>query len=455
MLVTITSSGIPVTVSRKSAQFYALKDYKAVNSTVTSAAVFTLIVASVFSLLIIIFDDLFAYLFTDSRCMPIFMALLPAFIASSVYSAFRGGLWGQKAYISYSIVELTEELILIFCGILLTLGVDTVAQKTLSAATAISISYSVAAVITVIIFLKRGGKFAKSNGYLKPLIKSSAPITGVRMASSILNSVIALVFPLMLVLSGLTKSQALSEYGIVIGMVFPLLFLPSTIVGSLALVLVPEISQSLILKDNKEIKNRIDGALNFALSVALIIIPSFVACGREFGMFLYNSEKAGIYLQYFAVTMAPMCLSMLSTSICNSMGKEFLALRNYFIGAAALVLCILLLPGVLGIYALMVGQILSLTISATLNIISINKSVKISSKFLTNGLILLVAGVLVIWLGNNIQGICNLLKIPAISSGFIMVICMVFMSVITLIFGILDIRTVFVKKKQKNNLKPA
>jgi len=450
VLVTITSSGVPSTVSRKSAEFYTLKNNKSADSLVTSAAVFTFLIASAFCLLIFVFNDLFAYIFTDPRCMPVFMMLLPAFLASSIYSSFRGGLWGKKAYVAYSVVELIEELVLITSGVLLTLSVDTIAEKTLSAATAVSISYSVAAILTVIIYLKRGGKFAKPKGQLAPLIKSAAPITGVRLASNILNSVIALIFPIMLtLLSGLTKSQALSEFGIIAGMTLPLLFLPSTIVGALALVLVPEISQSITLKNNAEVKKRIDGALNFALATALIIIPAFAACGKELGAFLYPKEpRAGIYLQYFSFMMAPMCLSLISTNICNSMGKEYIALRNFFIGAAFFIICTLAFPGILGVYALMLGQTLSLTVSAVLNIICIKKNAAISFKFLKNGLILFIADIFVIFLGKNIQGILNALRLPPISSGLVMIICIAIMLILAILFGVLDIRLLFSKKKK-------
>ena len=453
VLVTITSSGIPVTVSRKSAQFYILKDDKAAASTVLSAAIFTLIISTVFSCLILIFKNLFAYIFTDARCMPIFMMLLPAFVASSIYSSFRGGLWGQKAYISYSVVELVEELVIIICGIILTMSIDTISGKTLSAAAAISISYFVSAIVTVILYLKRGGKFIKPKGYFKPLLKSSLPITGVRMASSILGSLIALVFPIMLTLSGLTKAEALAEFGIITGMTFPFLFLPSTFVGALALVLVPEISQSIALKNKSDVKTKIDGALNFALAVALVIIPAFIACGKEFGLFLYDNDKAGFYLEYFCFMMAPMSLNMITTSLCNSMGKEFMALRNYFLGAVFLIICAVALPYVLGVYALMLGYILNLTISTVLNILTIKKSLNISFKFLTNGFVLILAGIPVVFLGNNIQGIFNFFNLPKIFSCFTILICISCMMTIVIIFNILNVRVLFSKRRKKKKIK--
>ncbi|MCL1900848.1 MAG: oligosaccharide flippase family protein [Firmicutes bacterium] len=163
VLVTITSSGVPVTVSRTSAKYRTLNDYKSANGTVMSAAASMFILACAVSIIILIFQNFFSHVFTDPRCLPIFLSLIPAFIASSIYSAFRGGLWGQKAFVAYSLTELIEEIILILFGVILTLSVDSVFEKTLSAAAAISISYCVAAVIAVIIYIRRGGKFSKFN----------------------------------------------------------------------------------------------------------------------------------------------------------------------------------------------------------------------------------------------------------------------------------------------------
>ena len=449
VLVTITSSGVPVTVSRTSAKYRAVNDYKSANGAVMSAAAFMFVLACVFSILILIFKNLFSFVFTEQRCLPIFLSLIPAFIASSIYSAFRGGLWGQKAFVAYSVTELLEEIILILFGIILTLSVDSVFEKTLSAAAAISISYCVAAVIAVIIYIRRGGKFSKFNNQLKPLLTNSAPVTGARLMSAILTSVIALILPLQLTMYGLTKSQALAEFGIVTGMTLPLLFLPGAIVGSLALVLVPEISHHNELKNQAELKKRIEGALNFAVAVSLIIIPAFVACGKELCTFLYKNEKSGEYLQAFAFMMLPMSLNNIASSVLNSLGKEYKALRNYCIGAITLVLCIFILPQFIGVYALLVGYILNLLITAALNIICINKHIKISFKFLLNTVILLVIAAPVIFFGYNLQSIFNLLKAPTFVSIAVMLVCMASIVLVSVIFKILDFSMIFKKRESK------
>lgn len=249
-----------------------------------------------------------------------------------------------------------------------------------------------------------------------------------------------------LTMSGLSTKEALAEFGIITGMTFPLLFLPGSIVGSLALVLVPEISHFNELKNQKELKKRIEGALNFAVAVSLIIIPAFVACGKELGTFLYKNDNAGEYLQIFAVMMLPMSLNNITSSVCNSLGKEYKALRNYCIGAAVLILCVFILPQFIGVYALLVGYSLNLLITATLNIICINKCVKISFKFLLNALILLAIAAPVIFIGYNIQSIFNFIEAPTIVSIAVMLICMACIVLVSVIFKILDLSVIFKKR---------
>ena len=225
--------------------------------------------------------------------------------------------------------------------------------------------------------------------------------------------------------------------------------MPSGLVGALALVLVPEISHYNELKNQAELKKRIDGALNFAVAVSLIIIPAFVACGKEFCNFLYGNEQAGLYLEVFAFMMAPMSLNHICNSICNSLNKEYIGLRNYFFGAAALLLCVLILPRFIGVYALLAGYIANLVITATLNIICINKCVKISFKFLINALILLCLSVPVIFLGNNIQSIFNNINAPSVLSVLVMAVCMGFIVLAAVLFKVLDLSLIFKRQNKE------
>lgn len=443
VFLTITSSGIPVTVSRYTAKYGRNGNRSAQNGIVTAACCLSLAISTILSAVMLLFRDAFSYLFADRRCMPVFLALLPGFLASSVYSAFRGGLWGRKSYFSYSLVEFLEELSMVLAGVLLISGADRLAGKTIRAGAAVSVSYTVSAVLTVILYFRRGGRLAGLSGRLKPLIRSSAPITSVRLASCALNSFIAIILPARLTLYG--YSDALALFGVFSGMVMPLLFLPNTITGSINLVLVPEISSSNNESEKQSLSNKIESAFNFSLAVACIAFPAYLACGSQFASALYHSETAGALLRNNAFLMIPMALSMVSGTVYNSLGFEYKAMRSFLIGAGMMLLCLWFLPKFIGIYALTVGHFANQTICILLNLTGIRKTVPLNYKFLTNTLILLGVGTASGFFARECMQLFGLFLPPLFAAIPAMGIGMAFSLTIALLFRIIDISAILKK----------
>ena len=381
VLITLTSSGIPVTVSRQSAIYFQNRNAESAQRTVTAAAIIGLVTSGVISLFILLFRNQLRWIFADARCMPIFLCLIPAFIFSSVYSACRGGLWGEKNFFLYSFTEFIEEILLVLLGVILLRFADGIFSGAFYASLAVCISYCVAAVITFAVYARRRKFFRAPKGFIKPLLKSSMPLTGIRLCSNILNSLIAIIIPARLCLTGMSTSEALSAFGIMSGMTLPLLFLPDTFVSSVAMLLVPELSADHANRDPAFLQ-KTEFAISFAVAVALMCMPAFVACGPGIGLFLYGNELAGQYLRQCAFVMLFMCLSLITNTIMNSMGLEYKTMRNFLIGASGLLLCIWFLPKYIGIYALMAGYCVNLCLTAVLNLFTIRKHAKIRLKFL-------------------------------------------------------------------------
>ena len=443
VFLTLTSSGIPVTVSRYTAKYGKAGNYAAQNSIVTAACCLGLVISAVLCAVLLLFRNVFSYLFADQRCMPVFLALLPGFLASSVYSAFRGGLWGRKSYFSYSLVEFLEELSMVLAGILLISGVDKLMGQAVRAGLAVSISYTVSAVLTVILYFRRGGRLSRFSSQLKPLVKSAAPITSVRLASCVLNSFIAIILPARLTLYGYTDALAL--FGVFSGMVMPLLFLPGTVTGSINLVLVPEISSSNNDLERQTLKHKIETAFNFSLAVACIAFPAYLACGSQFAAALYNSQTAGTLLQRNAFLMIPMALSMVSSTVYNSLGYEYKAMISFFIGAVIMLLCLWFLPKYIGIYALTVGHFANQVVCILLNLSGIHKTVPLSGKFLTNTLILLAFGAASGFFAYQSMQLFSLF-LPVLPATFLaMGLGMGFSLAVALLFRIIDLSAVLKK----------
>ena len=384
VLLTVVSSGFTLIISRMTASYRVASDKKAIGSLVSTCIFIGLAVSIFLCVIILVFRNLFQNIFTDQNCMNILIILLPSLVFSSVYSVFRGAMWGTDNYFGLCVSELLEQIVKIVICVLIIASGMTALQNAMAVAWSFTLSCFVSAFFVMLLYFFYGGKMSKPTKIYKKVIRQSAPITGVRVLSSFTQPLVALILPARLIASGYTSSQAMSIYGVALGMTFPLLFLPSALIGSLATALVPDISMALVKNDNKHIEKRVKSSLSFALFVSFLIVPVFIAIGDRVGVFLYNDALSGTLLQYSAWIMIPMGISNIASAILNSVGLEVKSFVNYVIGDVVMFLAILFLPKFIGINALIVGMGLSAVIASTLNLFMLKRKLKINIGILKN-----------------------------------------------------------------------
>ena len=136
---------------------------------------------------------------------------------------------------------------------------------------------------------------------------------------------------------GYSSTEALSEFGIIMGMTFPLIMIPTTLISSLAVTIIPSISEQSNniddgkLTDTSALKNKINFSIRTSILFSTLLLSSFIALGVPICEFLYDNTKAGQYLSYAAIIMLPMGLSQITSSILNAIGLELKSLKNYII----------------------------------------------------------------------------------------------------------------------------
>lgn len=387
VLETFVSSGLPLVVSKLTSKNIATKNEKNQHSMICSALIIGILTAISLCGVVILFKNLFGLLFTDTRCLNILIVLLPGLVFSSVYAILRGSLWGQRKYFLVSLTEFLEQLFrMIICVVLLAVFYSIFDGAVLASISYI-ISCALSAGIVCVIYFKTKGKLTKpkKNDFTK-LIKDSAPITFVRVISSLLMPIISIIIPMQLIKCGYTNEQALSVFGVAMGMTFPLLYIPSTLVGSLSMTLIPDLSSAVVQQNFSEIKNKVNFSVKFGLFVAFLFIPLFFALGEHIGVFLYNNIQSGIFLSYASPLIVPICLSGLTVSCLNALNLEVKGFINYTIGAVFLIICVFFLTKFLGILSLVWGMGLCLGIASILNIRLLNK--KLDGNFFNFGYLL-------------------------------------------------------------------
>ena len=380
LFLTIGTGGIPLTVSRMISKAKASGntrgESRAVGAGVAACLILTLPVCILFG----VFGIKPPLGFTDESNFKVFRILLIGLCFSSVYAVIRGSFWGNKEFLIPSITEIAEESVMVIAGVLLLQKVSTPLDGAQKAAWAVVVSYLFSFTLSIVWFFIRGGKIAKPVKSLKPLFSASLPITSVRASASLVSSAVAVLLPAMLIGAGISKSDAMSLFGVVSGMVLPVLFVPSTVIGSIALVLVPELSEDFYRKNYTRLHTNLRRGLKLSFLIACALIPFFFALGEDLGALAFSNRTAGEMIKRSAFILLPMSITMISTAMLNSIGFEKQTFAFYFIGAVALLLSVLILPRFCGGYAYIIGLFVSYLVTMLCNLIFLLKKCPIFEK---------------------------------------------------------------------------
>ncbi|MBQ8685759.1 MAG: oligosaccharide flippase family protein [Clostridia bacterium] len=373
VFLTIGTGGIPITVSRLISKSKAENDPKGERGAVSAGILLSLLLTVPVVLVLLPFADKFTFLFSDERCAPVFRILLIGLCFSAVYAVFRGSFWGNKSFLFPSVIEIAEETVMVIAGVLLLQNVSDSLTGAKLAAWAVVISYLFSFTLSTVGYFVCGGRLSSPERALKPLFTATLPITSVRASGSLVNSAVAVLLPAMLVRAGYQSADALELFGVVSGMAMPVLFIPATIIGSLSLVLVPELSEDFYRKNEARLYKNLERGIRVAFLVACVLLPFFYALGNRLGALAFSNLLAGEIISKGCVILLPMSLTMITTGMLNSMGFERQTFLYYFIGAAAMLLCILLLPSVCGVYAYVIGLGVSYVLTSLCNLLLLKK----------------------------------------------------------------------------------
>ena len=369
LLTMVSSSGIPLTVSRKVAEADALKlPYKAhgiVSSGLLISILFNTLTIGLFFLL----REQILSLFADQRAESVVWILLPATFSTCIYNVLRSYFMGRKNYVLYSVTELVEEILNVVAVLLLLSGSIATVQGDHALALAFTVCDIICLVLIVIMYFCIGGRLRKPHES-NQILKSSTPITLMRLFTSLAATFTAIILPNRLVSAGMSATAATAVYGQAVGMAYPLLFAPLAITSALSVVLLPEIAQ-LSITNYSSIAPKVDKGMWYILLVAGFCFTVYASMGKELGLMLFDDATAGKFVMFSAGMVFPLCMSQLTNTTMNSLGLEARCFAHSMVGLVAMALCLWFLPSVLGIYALAVAQTAFFLISFLLNTITL------------------------------------------------------------------------------------
>lgn len=454
IFMTLIASGIPISTAKLVSKYETSTDIKKRNKVVASSLIIAILLSVLSCVLIYLLKSAWGIMLKDNRVVEIIIILIPSIIFSAIYAIFRGALWGQSDYFNVGLTELIEQIIRFALTFIILFRITDYFIAAKYTAITFNIACLLSAIITIFIYFKfKHGRLSLKKGEFKNIIKSAAPITGVRLANSLIQPLTTLIIPTLLIATGYSNSEAVSSLGVIMGMTLPMLFVPMAIIGSISMVLIPSITSLMNKKEYSTIEQNISKSIEISVFVCMLFIPLYLSVGDLIGLVLYKNAMSGVMLQLSAVCVLPIVLCNLSGSILNALNLETKSFVNYIIGSVILFGTLVIFTPIIGINSIMLAFFLSMLTVSILNLRKIKKAVpslelNLPNLVLRYALIILPCSLIGHFISNISLYIMNNF-FAALIGGCTSIALTIFLSFVFNIYNVKELFTMIKRKKSK------
>lgn len=325
----------------------------------------------------------------EPRTAPLLRLLALSFPFSSVHCCLNGYYYGKKKAGIPALLQLTEQItrvggVYLLCQFYF--KKQTLPPLAVSAAgTAIAEFGSAILSLCFILpyFTNNQSKLAKSVfqkartlSYRKTaslLLTMAVPLSISRIIVNLLQSVENIYIPEMLRLYGYTTEESLALFGVLTGMALTVILLPCSFVNSMAVLLLPKISEAQSRNRNKEISLVIKRCIIFCCILGSICTAVFFFGGRLAGNLLFHSKTAGEYIVSLSFICPFLYITASLGSVLHGLGKTYTTL---FINIGTLLIriaSVFFLVSRIGIPGYILGLLAGQCFSSICCIISLRK----------------------------------------------------------------------------------
>ena len=271
------------------------------------------------------------------------------FVALS--AALNGYMTAARKMSRYSLIQLAEQLVKIGMTVILikkssSLGTEIAIAKVCAAITVSEIaSFSLALWCYLSDVFREKMKTHGKKGFLKRMARLAVPDAFGAYIRSGLNTLEHLLIPIGIRKSGYGQDRAFSDYGIVQGMALPILLYPSSILGVLSGLLVPEIAECKVKGNYVHQNYIINRVLSVAVVFSMIVTSAMLVFAKDLSIVIYQSTDAAYFIALIAPLIPIMYLDMTTDGMLKGLDKQLEIMKiNVLDSVLCVVLVFLLVP---------------------------------------------------------------------------------------------------------------
>ncbi len=282
------------------------------------------------------------------KCLPILALSLPFYSAQCVIYGYFNAV--RKSFIT-SIAQLFEvgfriAMTVYFLKTSIEFGIEETCLGLMKAST---LSEVFAFSIMIILYLFDVKKYRKGNEFganLKQrMLKISLPVAFSSYLCSALFSIRNIMIPMGLVKYGLSRDDALSQFGVISGMVVPLILFPAAFLSTFSSLIIPEITEAYKLNNQKKIDTMVTKVFQVTLIFTIGIIGIFLKYSSELGMVVYKNINIGFYIKVLTPLALIAYLDGITDAMLKGLDKQVNSMfYNIFDSTFSIILVFFMLP---------------------------------------------------------------------------------------------------------------
>lgn len=353
--MTVSQAGVPVAISIITAERVALNDIYGAKRVFRISMMLMLFTGLLFSILTYLAADWLIdwQLIRDARAYKSVVVLAPTVFFVTLLASSRGYLQGWQRMTPTAVSQIVEQIfrvvtMIVLASLLMPWGLDYAA----AGASLGAFAGAVTGLIVLVYFhikLERdiardygtelkplpGASYESRRSIIQRIFKLSLPVSAASIMLPVVSNLDLMIVPQRLEAAGYSISEATELFGYLNGMAVPLVNLATILTASMAMSIVPAISESRVLGDQARVYDQTAASVrisNFVCFPAFVIV--FVLA-TPISALIYNAPGAGPAVMISAVSIILLGLHQVSTGILQGLGHPTIPMVNMLLAAAA------------------------------------------------------------------------------------------------------------------------
>lgn len=416
-ILAISTSGMPTAISKMVAERVKLGKYRSAHK-IFKISFVMLSVMGVLSFCIFFFGaDMLSNMLKDKNAYYCIKALSLALLIVPCVNAFKGYFQGRSNMVPTSLCQISEQFVRVFMGLFLAYILLPKGKRISAAGAAFGASLGgmVAFMVIAFIYLRTKSGIEKeiidcsevgedsTIELIKQMLSIAIPIIIGSLVIPMMNTIDASMVKDRLQSGGFSYTDANSLFGQYSGMAMTIVNLPQALTVSIAMSIVPAVSESFVVRDMKKLRKNI--VLGTRMS-NLIAMPCFVGVmllSTPIMKLLYPKEPSSIGMILFSMSFTIVLIALLQTftAILQAIGRPMLPVINLFIASIfklGITYFVTAIPAI-NIHGAVIGTIVAYTIAMVLDYICIKKilkvNIRVKNSFVKPLIISVIMGVVV------------------------------------------------------------